>query len=219
MSRKMMKANMQVNPYTILLHTFLLISCGISGVSCLYGQETRTKKEKMSPRLIEGYIVSFSGDTTPGYIRPGNFFKDQRRIRFMDYYGVKAKYSADRISAFGYDDKHYISYPTPYFFSGLFSDSSMFILRLIDGPASLYRYYTRRSLFTLQKGPAYFDLIIKPGGKQYEVSYSFKWKRIAEAFRDFPELYQAIQNDIYKPEDTRKIVRQYNIWYFEKTGY
>ena len=163
--------------------------------------------------FIEGYIVAFSGDTTAGYVRPGNLFKDQQKIRFYDNFGHRAIYSSDRIAAYGYAGKHYISQTIPFNYSGLFSDSTLFLLRMVDGPAKLFRYYTRRSLFTLQKGPAYFDLLSMPDGSMHEVSYNFKWKRLAELFTDFPELAQAIRDEVYKPEETPEIVEQYNEWY------
>jgi hypothetical protein len=164
----------------------------------------------------EGYIVSNRGDTTHGFIAVGNFFKDQRNILFFDAYGVLATYTSDRISAFGYKDKEYVSKKTPYLFSGLFSDSTLFMIRLVNGPAKLYRYYTRRSAFTLQKGPAYFDIIEKPNGKEFEVSYNFKWKRMADAFADHPSLSREIANDLFKMEETERIVREYNKWYYEQ---
>ena len=90
------------------------------------------------------------------------------------------------------------------------------MVRLINGPAKLYRYYTRRSAFTLQKGPAYFDIIEKPDGKQFEISYNFKWKRVADAFADHPSLSREITNGLYSMEEIDKIIRDYNTWYLEQ---
>ncbi|MEL6676438.1 MAG: hypothetical protein AAFR61_29790 [Bacteroidota bacterium] len=179
------------------------------------------KAKKSSPKkpkrtLAEAYILTFAGDTVRGMAKLGNSFQDQRFIRFIDNYGVKVKYTADRIKGFGYDSLTYDSHPTPYLFAGLGSDSAMFFQRLISGPAKLYRFYTRRSLFTLKKGPAFFDLIVKPDGSMYEVSYSFKWERIAEAFEDYPELKRAIERELIKPEETPKLLEQYNQWYLEQ---
>ncbi|GAB4427081.1 MAG: hypothetical protein OHK0039_45290 [Bacteroidia bacterium] len=164
-------------------------------------------------RLQEGYVVSLRGDTTMGFVRPGGRFRDQQEIRFLDRYGVKVRYDASRLQGYGYGDKHYLAMPTPYYFSGLFSDTSLFLLRTVQGPASLYRFYTRRSVFTLQRGPAFFDLLIKPDGTRHEVSLSFRWKRVADAFEDYPELADAIRRDLYKPEELPLIVKLYNDWY------
>ncbi|MEZ4776438.1 MAG: hypothetical protein R3D00_24900 [Bacteroidia bacterium] len=163
-----------------------------------------------------GYIISYSGDTTFGQISPGNYFRDQKRIRFTDVYGVKTIYHSDRIAGFGYGGKHYIAKPTPYYFAGLFSDSTIFLLRRIQGPASLYRFYKQRSLFTLQKGPSYFELVEKPDGKLYEVSLAFKWKRVATVFADYPELAREIETGLYKPEELDKIIDTYNQWYNQR---
>lgn len=163
-----------------------------------------------------GYIISYSGDTTLGHISPGNYFRDQRSIRFTDVYGVKTTYHSDRIAGFGYEGKHYISKATPYYFAGLFSDSTIFLLRRIQGPASLYRFYKQRAFFTLHRGPSYFELIEKPDGKLYEVSIAFKWKRVAAAFADYEELAREIENGLYKPEELDKIIDTYNQWYNQR---
>jgi hypothetical protein len=146
----------------------------------------------------------------------GNEFKDQKRIRFVDIYGVKASYTADRIAGYGYEGKVYVSRPMPYFYAGLFSDTVIFMQQLVDGPAKLYRFYTRKTAFTLKRGPAYFEYLEKPDGSVYEISLNFRWKRLADAFPDYPELAVDIRNDRYQPEQTVEIVRAYNVWYREQ---
>ncbi|MDX2286278.1 MAG: hypothetical protein NW241_19065 [Bacteroidia bacterium] len=160
-----------------------------------------------------GYIVSARGDTTTGYVRSGNRFRDQQYIRFYDLYGARSKYHADRIRAYGYEDRHYESMPTPYLFSGLFSDSSIFLLRKVQGPACLFRFYTRRSILTLKGKPAFIELIRKPDGSLHEAGSAFKWKRVADAFPDYPELADDIRNGLYKPSELSQIVEAYNRWY------
>lgn len=182
------------------------IICLIISGNCILAQNYKQK-------YPEGYILSHRGDTTTGFVRLGNHFKDQNRIRFYDQFGVKARYTADRLQGFGYGGKHYVSRPTPYLYSGLFSDTVMFMQRVTDGPAKLYRFFTRKSVFTLKKGPAYVEYLEKPDGSIYEVSLVFKWQRIANAFQDYPELAADIRNDRYKPEDMEKIVEAYNRWY------
>lgn len=178
----------------------------------LLGRE-ESHSQNYKVKYPEGYILSHRGDTTFGFVRLGNNFKDQRRIRFYDQFGIKAKYSADRLKGFGYSGKHYVSRKTPYLYSGLFSDSLMFMQRVVGGPSKLYRFFTRQSVFTLKKGPAYFEYFEKPDGKVYEVSLVFRWQRIASAFADYPELAADIRNERYKPEDMSKIVEAYNRWY------
>ncbi|RMG75746.1 MAG: hypothetical protein D6722_00465 [Bacteroidetes bacterium] len=164
-------------------------------------------------RLQPGYIVSHMGDTTRGFVQPGNPFRNQRQIRFLDRYGVKAIYTPARLKAYGYGEKAYVALPTPFYYSGFLSDTVIFILRRIEGPASLYRFYARRSVFTLQRGPAYFELVEMPDGSLHEVSLTFKWRRIAEAFNTYPELADAIRNGLYKPEDMGEIVETFNTWF------
>ncbi|MEL6256098.1 MAG: hypothetical protein AAFR87_29100 [Bacteroidota bacterium] len=186
--------------------------------SDLWAQEKNEEKKKTKrPKnsYEQGYIVANHGDTTYGYIRIQDDFLNQRQLKFVDDYGVRAKYTPDRIKGFGVDGRDYEVLPTPINFAGLFSDSTIFLLRTVQGPASLYRFYTRRSVFTLKQGPSYIDLIKKPDGSLYEVSYNFKWVRIADAFPDFPELADAIRNELFKPEDTERIIERYNEWYVE----
>ena len=86
----------------IRVFLFLFVVCLISLPS---------KAQKAYP---DGYIVSNTGDTTWGFIRSGNFFRDQHKIRFIDIYGEGVDYTSERISAFGYEDKEYVSMKTPY---------------------------------------------------------------------------------------------------------
>ncbi|MEZ4825155.1 MAG: hypothetical protein R3C61_02505 [Bacteroidia bacterium] len=169
-----------------------------------------------NPATTNGYILSYSGDTTFGFVRPGNQFKNQRRIDFTDLLGVQTIYQSDRIAGYGYEDQHYESLPTPYHFAGLFSDSTLFLQRRIAGPASLYRYYKQHSAFTLQKGPSYFELVKKPDGTFHEVSLAFKWKRVAWIFSDYPELAREIEKGLYTPQEMDKIVETYNRWYISR---
>lgn len=172
--------------------------------------------QAQASRFPEGYIVSNAGDTTWGYVRSGDDFKDQQQIIFYDEYVVKSKYTPERISAFGYNDRHFESKPRPVLYSGLLADTVIFLQRISNGPARLYRFYTRKSIFTLQQGPAFFDVLQKPDGSLYEVSYNFRWARIADALEDYPELAQAIRNELFGPEDIPEIIRAYNDWYAEQ---
>lgn len=163
-----------------------------------------------------GYIISYAGDTTFGTIQAGNEFRNQRKITFTDRFGVRATYKSDRISGYGFDGNHYVSMPTPYYFSGILSDSTIFLIRRIQGPASLFRFYKRRSFLTLQKGPSFIELIKKPDGKLFEVSFSFKWRRVASAFSDYEQLSREIENGLYTPQEMDKIIHNYNQWYLKK---
>lgn len=192
-------------PFSRLVSVLILLTT--CGSTQLYAQASR---------FPEGYIVSNAGDTTWGYVRSGDDFKDQQQIVFYDEYVVKSKYTPERISAFGYNDRHFESKPRPVLYSGLLADTVIFLQRISEGPARLYRFYTRKSIFTLQQGPAFFDVLQKPDGSLYEVSYNFKWMRIADALEDYPELAQAIRNELFGPEDIPEIIRAYNDWYEEQ---
>lgn len=191
----------------------------VSGLPLLAQQGQAERHYPLLPnRFAEGYIVNFKGDTTYGYIRPGNAFRDQLKVFFLDYYGGRTYYHGDRIQGFGYENKHYLAIRTPYNFAGAFSDSSIFLMRLIEGPATLLRFYTRRSVLTLQSGPAYLDLLVKPDGSRHEISYAFKWERLADALADHPTLADDIRAEVYRPQDTEEIIRIYNQWYRQQQG-
>ncbi|MCI4670699.1 MAG: hypothetical protein MRZ79_21370 [Bacteroidia bacterium] len=185
--------------------------------SFLWAQEnesTKIPKRKYAKYSFpEGYILSLDGDTTFGYIRQKDVFEDQKKIEFYDYYGAKTTYNAGYIKGYGYGEKHLICRPTPYFYSDLMSDTIIFMVRLIDGPAKLYRFYSRRNAFTLKNEAAFFDFLEKPDKSLFEVSYAFRWKRLASAFKDHPKLSREILEGAYKPEDTESIVKYYNSWF------
>lgn len=191
-----------------------LLVIGLLLPLALFSQKKNARKEL--GRYPEGYILTLAGDTIEGFMRLGNDFKDQRRIRFVDNYAVKAKYTADRLKGYGYGDRHFVSRPMPYFYAGLFSDTVIFMRRLVDGPAKLYRFYTRQTIFTLKQGSAFFEYFEKPDGTVHEISLTFRWKRLADAIPEYPELASDIRNDRYKPEQTVEIVQAYNKWYEEQ---
>lgn len=196
----------------------------LPGIGLLSAQEDAEKKgkERIPKRKMakhsypEGYILSLDGDTTFGYIRQRDAFDDQQKIEFYDHYGASTTYTAGIIQGYGYADKHFECRPTPYFYSDLLSDTILFMARLIDGPARLYRFYSRPNALTLKNQPAYFDFLVKPTGEIFEVSYAFRWKHLASAFQDHPKLAKDILEDVYKPEDTESIVKYYNSWYLRK---
>jgi hypothetical protein len=194
----------------LLLWTILcLLALGLSAQA-----PQRRKKPRLLPnRFAEGYLLTHRGDTVEGYIDPGNRFKDQNKVYFFDYHGARTHYGADRIEGFSYDGMSFQAHETPYAFAGIFADSMIFLQRIVDGPARLYRFYTRRSVFTLQRGPAYFDLLIMPDNQEYEISYAYKWKRIGELLSDYPGMNEAIQAGDFKPEDTPELIKRYNLWY------
>jgi len=198
-------------------HTLFCLIYLIFGFS-QYGFSQDVISKKKIPKFIypEGYILSKQGDTTHGFIRRSNEFEDQQRIIFYDVHGARTVYHPGIIQGYGYADQHFVSRPTPYFFSDLLSDTLIFMNRLIEGPAKLFRFYTRRSVFTLKQGPAFFDYLEKPNQEVYEVSYAFKWKRLASAFKDHPHLSEDILQGTYKPEDTEVIIKYYNSWYLRK---
>ncbi len=163
----------------------------------------------------EGYLVSNSGDSIFGIIKVQNTFASQKKIHFVDQNGAKVVYHPERISAYGYGKMHFESLPIPYLYAGIASDTIAFLQRVVSGHAKLYRFYTRRSLFTLSPGPAYVDFIQKPDDTWHEVSPNFRWKRLALTFQESLHLAQQINQNEFKLGETAEVVRAYNEWYDE----
>ena len=214
-----MKNLMAKNSHFLLsILSFFLLSILMLGlISPVWGQDEEEEElYELVEKYPDGYILSQTGDTTFGFIRVGNPFKDQQRILFYDNFGGKTTYQSDILSGYGYGDRHFHSQKVPVQFSDLFSSDHLFMQVLVKGPARLYRYYIRRSIFTFQKGPAFIDLIIKPSGEIFEVSYAFKWKRIAFAFEDYQMLKEDILTEQYDPDDTQRILARYNEWFIQQ---
>lgn len=167
-------------------------------------------------RYPEGYVLSSRGDTTWGFVKAGDRFKDQRNIVFFDRFGVKVRYTADRIKGYGYEQNQYISHKLPYLFSGVFSDTVIFLHIIERGPVSLYRFYTRRPMFTFKGKAVYTEFLEMPDGTEHEISTQFRWKKIAEVFADYVPLAAEIRSGAHEPEAIPELVRRYNAWLLEE---
>lgn len=163
----------------------------------------------------EGYIVSNRGDSIFGILKVQNTFASQRKIHFVDQNGARVVYHPERIAGYGYGKMHFESLPIPYLYAGIGSDTLGFLQRVVSGHAQLYRYYTKRSAFTLQQGPGYVEYVRKPDQSWHEISLNFRWKRLGNIFLEHPVLAQKIQKDEYKLGETDKVIRDYNQWYEE----
>ncbi|RMG27255.1 MAG: hypothetical protein D6730_07660 [Bacteroidetes bacterium] len=190
---------------------YMLAPCALQGQQAAVAEQ--------ADEGIPGYVLSWQGDSIRGHIIPGDAFKNQHHIGFIDEKGVRVTYHPDRIAGYGYGDSvRYLSRPTPYLYAGLFAESHVFLKNLENGPASLYRFYSRRSAFTLKKGPGYFELVQKPDGSWHEVSLIFGWKRTAQVFAEYPALAAKIRNKEFRPEQMQEVIRLYNLWYRQQSA-
>lgn len=165
----------------------------------------------------EGYILSNLGDSIFGLVKVQNNFANQRKLHFIDYNGAKVVYHPERIAGYGYGKMHFESLPIPYLYTGIGSDTIGFLHRTVSGHAELFRYYTTRSIFTLNNGPGYVEFVRKPDQTWHEISPNFRWRRLAEAFQEHPVLAQKINDNEFKLGETDQVVRAYNQWYEERT--
>lgn len=198
------KVTYNITFFTLYLFPFIIYTTSQS----IHAQESQS---------ISGYIVSWKGDTIHGEIIPGDDFKNQKQVNFIDKHGVSVIYHPDRIAAYAFGDTSiYRSRPMPYLYAGLFAEERVFLKIIRSGPARLYRFYARRSVFTLKKGPGYFEILEKPDGSWHEVSLIFGWKHTAQVFDEYPDLANKIRNKAFNPEQMVEVVDIYNRWYLEQ---
>jgi len=164
----------------------------------------------------EGYIISNRGDSIFGIVKVQSTFTAQKKIHFVDENGARVVYHPERIAAYGYGKMHFESLPIPYLYAGIGSDTIAFLQRIVSGHAQLFRYYTKRSAFTLSQGPGYVEFIRKPDDSWHEISPNFRWKHLASTFKENSVLVQKISQNEFKLGETAEVVRAYNHWYEER---
>ncbi len=187
--------------------SYYYFACGLA--LCLFACRTPAK---LAERYPEGYVISLKGDTTKGFLKSNTPVKDQIAVEFFDYFGAKTNYKVGRIRGFGFDNQHFLARPVPEVISSTYTDSMMFMRRMVDGPAQLYRFF----LGNLSRGPGYFDILVKPDQSEYNINYNFGWKRLANAISDYSALADSVKADQFDLEETPIIIRHYNSWYLQQ---
>ena len=209
----------------------------------LYFAPLLHSQEEESPLTLRtrypGYIINNYGDTIKGLIEFKTLIANQFNVWL--YEGPTSgkpleKFKPKDINSYKVDRLMYVSLP----FSGKgFSKKNTFMIRVIDGPISLYEWYYDESLMVddddlyeaagvekamdvdLEEGIVQQLFAVKNDGKPVDftsLKFSMKFKKLmSEYVADYRELSAKIANkeEGYKYENYMEIIKEYNGWYLK----
>ncbi len=196
--------------------------------------------------LYPGYIVTRENDTIRGYLMLKNLVNNQDKVYFYkspDQDKKEAvKYKPKDLKAYKVGPRVYESFkfrPSASTYAGNDARAWHFILKAIDGPFTLYRWYYEtiersEERVKMQKGHPetlsvdlsfnedelkHITLGRKLGGElidfdSFKMLTGFK-KQMSRLVADDPELSKKIAGKAegYRIANLEKIVREYNAWY------
>jgi hypothetical protein len=154
-----------------------------------------------------GYIINPDGEIAEGRVKDrssGTFMDLYKRIRFKpDDGGFRRKYGPDDILGYGYDDLHYESVPlreeSAFFRFRYYLDENYdrVFLKVVSSEKDL-TYFQWEYVDDESSYLDYIPLFYRDGsGEMVRVTQGvlgLKRNRLAEYFRDCPELVRAIEN-------------------------
>jgi hypothetical protein len=154
-----------------------------------------------------GYIINPEGEIAEGRVKDrssGTFMDLYKRIRFKpDDGGFRRKYGPDDILGYGYDDLHYESVPlreeSAFFRFRYYLDENYdrVFLKVVSSEKDL-TYFQWEYVDDESSYLDYIPLFYRDGsGEMVRVTQGvlgLKRNRLAEYFRDCPELVRAIEN-------------------------
>ena len=222
---------------------FVLAFVLISAVQLVSGQQ----KERVKLwTLYPGYIVTKDNDTIKGYLMLKNLINNQDKVFFYKNKNTPkedaVKYKPKDIKAYKAGPRYYESFkfkPSVSTYSANDAKTYHFVLRVVDGPFSLYRWYyetvekskervkvdtehplsSKVDLSFNEDELKYITLGRKAGGEivdfnSMKMLMGFK-KNMSKLVADYPELAGKIakKKEGYQHQDIEKIVKEYNEWY------
>jgi hypothetical protein len=223
-----------------------LLSITISLLS--FGQDTIVFKVKhdsiMEVKLwtkYPGFVITKKGDTIKGYLMLKNLISNQDKVFFYKTENTDkkeaVKYKPKDLLAYKVGPRYYESFkfwPSEPTYVTNNTRGYHFILRIIDGPISLYRWYYEPVSVSEQRvhisfeNPAstHVDLSFYEGNlynvplvKKYDKDIIFLKsgfrKNMLKLVSDYPELAKKIENKVYGWDDLDIIVREYNEWFLK----
>ena len=226
----------------------ILFMAVILGVS-FYGQDNVTDVTGDTTKInlwtiYPGYIIDKNNDTINGYLKLKNLANNQDKVFFYkDSTGKKdeaIKYKPKDLKAYQVGPRYYESYkfrPGVSTYAANDANTYHFVLRVIDGPFSIYKWYYETTQRSEERVKIDED---KLANTQIDLSFNenelkhvtlgkirdgeiinfqhmllgFK-KKMSKVVADYPELSKKIANkeDGYRSSDIEKIAREYNEWY------
>ncbi len=230
---------------------FILFFAGMAVSWAGYSQNTvvtsgnDTAKVKLWT-IYPGYIVTHENDTLRGYVMLKNLVDNQDRVFFYKSPGQDKKeaikYKPKDLKAYKVGPRVYEAYkfkPSASTYAGNDAKAWHFILRTIDGPFTLYRWYyetierseqrvkvdkehperTQIDLSFNEDDLRHITLGKKLSGElidfdSFKMLTGFK-KQMSKLVSDYPELAKKIAGKAggYRITDLEKIVKEYNAWY------
>ncbi len=211
-----------------------------------YGQVTDTTVKVKLWTIYPGYVVTKSGDTIQGYLKLKNLVNNQDKVLFYlhpDDEKYTKKYKPKMLKVYKVGPRYYESFKfrPPVTYAGNDANTYHFVLKIIDGPFSLYRWYyesTERSKQRVkvdENNPAATqidlsfseeELLTHDYGKTPDGDFidlnsmklltNFK-KNMSKLVGDYPELAKKIKNKLegYRYANLEKIINEYNSWYLK----
>ena len=216
--------------------------------SILYGQTENEAINNDSAHIrlwtkYPGYVVTKDNDTVKGYLMLKNLIANQDKVFFYHDKdtdkGEAVKYKPKQLKAYKVGPRYYESYkfkPPVASYSTNDAKTYHFVLKVIDGPISLYKWFyepTERSeervkidtsdilnskidLTFSETGLESVTFIKKFDGELTSFGLGFK-KKMSKIVSDDKELSKKILNKEkgYRSWDLEKIVKEYNNWYLK----
>jgi hypothetical protein len=194
--------------------------------------------------IYPGYVITQNGDTIKGYLMLKNYAANQDKVLFFNSPDDKKytkKYKPKELKAYKTGPRYYESFKfkPPSTASSNDAKTYHFILKVIDGPFCLYKWYyetpeqTKARLKIDKDSPLGADIDLSFSEKDLAHHYygltpsgefvnlgSFKMltnfrKNMSKLVADDKELAEKITNkeEGYRYFDIEKIIHEYNDWY------
>ena len=157
--------------------------------------------------FVKGYLVPLTGDTLRGEVKinPKKEFDTYNKVFFKDASGVQKNYKADKVKAYGFDNKH--------FFAGDYEGEPMFYKILSSGTINLLEMmYETMQMNEISYKSDYY--ITKKGDKEFTKVKPGKFKKqLTELMKDNADVLQNMEDDKkFEIEKVTEVVNQYNDW-------
>jgi hypothetical protein len=210
----------------------------------LFAQDTIIFKAKHPEKiklfsLYPGYVITKKGDTLKGYLMLKNLISNQDKVWFYKTKDTPkkeaVKYKPKDIKAYKVGPRYYESHKFWPNVSTYVTNNTRgyhFILKVIDGPLSMYRWFYEDVATSDQRvnidfsDPASFHLdlsfsendlpavpLVKKGDGEVIFLYHGFRKAMLKLVSDDPELAEKIKNKELGRNDLEQIIKEYNEWY------
>ncbi len=225
-----------------LLFTWLLYTLSAQAQDTVIMQAKHNENKIKLFSLYPGYVITKKGDTLKGYLMLKNLINNQDKVWFYKTKDTPkknaVKYKPKDLLAYKAGPRYYESHkfwPNVPTYVTNNARGYHFILKVMDGPLSLYKWYYESTavsdqrvnidfenpsnihldLSFYEKDLNYVPLVKKENGEVIFLRSGFR-KTMSKLLSDDPALADKIKNREYGKDDLETIVEEYNQWYKEK---